>query len=107
MATKPSSTITAHDAEVSFRLLVESIKDYAIFMLDPEGRVTRWNAGAQRIKGYRSEEILGEHFSRFFTPEDVAAGIPDHHLRRAASEGQYEDEGWRVRKYGSRFWANA
>src|SRR5438309_3294833 len=107
MVTKPSTTITAHDAEISFRLLVESVKDYAIFMLDPEGRVISWHSGAQRLKGYRAEEILGEHFSRFFTPEDVAAGVPEHHLKLAATEGQYEDEGWRVRKDGSRFWANA
>ena len=94
-------------SEERSRQLVDSVKDYAILLLDTEGRVLSWNRGAQRIKGYRAEEILGEHFSRFFTPEDVAAGVPAHHLQMAASEGQYEDEGWRVRKDGSRFWANA
>jgi len=94
-------------SEERSRQLVDSVKDYAILLLDTEGRVISWNAGAQRINGYRTDEILGEHFSRLFPPEDVAAGIPDHHLRRAASEGQYEDEGWRVRKDGSRFWANS
>ena len=94
-------------SEERSRQLVDSVKDYAILLLDTEGRVLSWNSGAQRIKGYRAEEILGEHFSRFFTPEDVAAGVPAHQLQQAASEGQYEDEGWRVRKDGSRFWANA
>jgi len=94
-------------SEERSRQLVDSIKDFAILLLDTDGRVISWNAGAQRIKGYRTEEILGEHFSRFFTPEDVAAGVPAHHLKQAASVGQYEDEGWRVRKDGSRFWANS
>ena len=94
-------------SEERSRQLVDSVRDYAILLLDTEGRVLSWNSGAQRIKGYRAEEILGEHFSRFFTPEDVAAGVPAHHLQQAASEGQYEDEGWRVRKDGSRFWANS
>jgi PAS domain S-box-containing protein len=94
-------------SEERFRLLVEGVTDYAIFMLDPEGRVLSWNAGAERIKGYRPEEILGEHFARFFPPEEVAAGKPAELLRAAASQGQHEDEGWRLRKDGSRFWANA
>ena len=94
-------------SEERSRQLVDSVKDYAILLLDTEGRVLSWNRGAQRIKGYRAEEILGEHFSRFYPPEEVAAGVPAHHLQQAASEGQYEDEGWRVRKDGSRFWANA
>ena len=94
-------------SEERSRQLVDSVRDYAILLLDTEGRVLSWNSGAQRIKGYRAEEILGEHFSRFFTPEEAAAGVPAHHLQQAASEGQYEDEGWRVRKDGSRFWANA
>src|SRR6185295_12949327 len=72
----------------------------------PDGRVASWNAGAQRIKGYAPEEIIGRHFSRFYPPEDVAAGKPDRELEIAAAQGRLEDEGWRVRKDGSRFWAN-
>ncbi len=89
-----------------FRSLVGSVRDYAIFMLDPQGRVSTWNPGAERTKGYRAEEIIGRHFSRFYTPEDLEVGKPDSELKAAASEGQFEDEGWRVRKDGSRFWAN-
>ena len=89
-----------------YRLLVESITDYAIYMLDAEGMVTSWNPGAQRFKGYRAEEILGEHFSRFYTPEDQAAGLPEKALSAARREGRFESEGWRVRKDGSRFWAS-
>ena len=93
-------------SEERFRLLVESVDDYAIFMLDPDGTITSWNAGAQRIKGYRAEEIIGRHFSTFYPPDDVGRGHPDHELEIAAREGRFEDEGWRVRKDGSRFWAN-
>jgi PAS domain S-box-containing protein len=89
-----------------FRLLVQGVSDYAIYMLDPEGRITNWNSGAERIKGYRAEEIVGQHFSRFYTEEDRAAGLPSVSLGRALSEGRYETEGWRVRKDGTRFWAN-
>ena len=85
--------------------MVESVKDYAIFMLDPAGRVLTWNVGAERIKGWRREEILGRHFSVFYTPEDVAAGKAELALARAGEEGRWEDEGWRLRKDGSRFWA--
>src|SRR5690348_4773508 len=95
------------DAERHFRLLVQGVTDYAIFMLDPQGHVTNWNAGAQRIKGYTPEEIVGEHFSRFYTPEDREAGLPQRALETAREAGRYEAEGWRVRKDGSRFWANA
>ncbi|HYD56943.1 MAG TPA: PAS domain S-box protein [Burkholderiales bacterium] len=91
-------------SEERFRLLVESVKDYAIFMLDPEGYVLSWNAGAELIKGYRADEIIGRHFSTFYPPE--AGDYPAHELRVAAAEGRFEDEGWRVRKDGSRFWAN-
>jgi PAS domain S-box-containing protein len=91
-------------SEERFRLLVESVRDYAIFMLDPEGRVLTWNAGAELIKGYAAAEIIGEHFSRFYPPE--AGDFPAHELKVAAAEGRFEDEGWRVRKDGSRFWAN-
>jgi formate hydrogenlyase transcriptional activator len=89
-----------------FQALVAAVKDYAIFMLDLHGRVSTWNIGAERIKGYKSDEILGEHFSRFYTQEDIDLGKPDSELKVAASEGRLEDEGWRVRKDGSRFWAN-
>jgi formate hydrogenlyase transcriptional activator len=86
--------------------MVEGVKDYAIFMLDPAGRVSSWNPGAERIKGYRPEEILGKHFSIFYSQEDIDGGRPDLALKTAASQGQFEDEGWRVRKDGSRFWAS-
>ena len=92
--------------EERFRLLVESVQDYAIFLLDPEGRVSSWNAGARRIKGYQADEIIGQHFSRFYPEEEVKAGKCDYELKMAAREGRFEDEGWRVRKDGSRFWAN-
>ena len=93
-------------SEERFRLLVQSVTDYAIYMLDPDGRVTNWNIGAQRIKGYRPEEIIGEHFSRFYTEEDKAAGLPALGLETAAREGRFIKEGWRLRKDGSRFLAN-
>jgi PAS domain S-box-containing protein len=89
-----------------FRLLVASVKDYAIFMLDPTGRVATWNAGAERIKGYQAQEIIGQHFSRFYPPAAVLAGKPDHELEVAGREGRFEDEGWRLRRDGTRFWAN-
>jgi PAS domain S-box-containing protein len=89
-----------------FRLLVESIIDYAIYMLDPKGNVTSWNSGAERIKGFQTEEIVGKHFSTFYTPEDREAGMPQKVLETAAREGKYEGEGWRMRKDGSRFWAS-
>ncbi|HWJ58640.1 MAG TPA: PAS domain S-box protein [Sphingomicrobium sp.] len=89
-----------------FELLVQSVTDYAIYMLDPEGRVTSWNAGAQRIKKYTADEIIGEHFSRFYTPEERERQVPRIALETAVREGRFEAEGWRVRKDGSRFWAN-
>ena len=92
-------------SEERFRLLVQSVTDYAIYLLDPEGRVSSWNAGAERFKGYRADEIMGEHFSRFYTDEDKQAGIPRIALETARSEGRFEAEGWRVRKDGTRFWA--
>jgi PAS domain S-box-containing protein len=94
------------ESEERFRLLVEGVKDYAIFMLDPYGYITTWNEGAQRIKGYEAEEIVGEHFSDFYTDEDIERGHPEEELRIAAAEGQYEEEGIRVRKDGSTFWAS-
>jgi PAS domain S-box-containing protein len=92
--------------EEGFRLMVESVTDCAIVMLDSEGRVVSWNTGAQRIKGYSSEEIVGQHFSRFYPPAEIARGTPQRDLDAAAAEGRYEVEGWRVRKDGSSFWAN-
>ena len=89
-----------------YRLLVESVLDYAIFALDPTGHIQTWNAGAQHIKGYSAEEIVGKHFSIFYPPEKVAEGFPDYELREAARSGRFEDEDWRVRKDGTRFWAN-
>ncbi len=89
-----------------FRLMVECVTDYAIFMLDPGGRISTWNPGARRLKGWEAEEIIGRHFSAFYPPEDVAAGKPDRELVEAAGVGRFEDEGWRLRKDGSRFWAN-
>ena len=89
-----------------FGLLVDAVKDYAIIMLGPDGRVTSWNPGAERIKGYLAEEIMGQHFSCFYTDEDIELGKPEKDLTIAATQGRLEDEGWRVRKDGSRFWAN-
>jgi len=94
------------ESEERFRLLVEGVKDYAVFMLDADGYITTWNLGAQRIKGYESEEIIGEHFSTFYTDEDVERGHPEEELRIAAADGSYEEEGIRVRKGGSHFWAS-
>ncbi|HXI92960.1 MAG TPA: PAS domain S-box protein [Blastocatellia bacterium] len=93
-------------SEERFRLLVEGVEDYAIFMLDPQGNVAGWNVGAERIKGYRANEIVGKHFSRFYPPEAIIAGWPEKELQMAAAQGRFEDEGWRVRKDGSKFWAN-
>jgi len=89
-----------------YRLLVDAVKDYAIFMLDPTGLVVTWNTGAEHIKGYRAAEAIGKHFSLFYTPEDVASGKPERELEIAAAEGRLEDDGCRVRKDGSRFWVN-
>ncbi len=89
-----------------YRLLVQHVKDYAIFLLDPQGHIMTWNEGAERIKGYRSDEILGQHFSRFYPPEAVGRGTPAIALRTAAKEGRWEEENWRVRKDGTRFWAD-
>lgn len=93
-------------SEERFRLLVDAVKDYAIFMLDSKGAIISWNTGAERIKGYKSSEILGRNVSIFYAPEDIAAGKPERELEAARIEGRSEDEGWRLRKDGSRFWAN-
>ena len=90
-----------------FQLLVDAISDYALYMLDPKGRIVTWNTGAERFKGYLAEEIIGEHFSRFFLPEDREAGLPALALATAARDGRFEAEGWRIRKDGSRFWTHA
>ncbi|HEU0204722.1 MAG TPA: PAS domain S-box protein [Burkholderiaceae bacterium] len=94
------------ESEERFRLLIEGTQEYAIFMLDPGGHVVSWNGGAERIKGYKASEILGQHFSRFYPPEDIAAGKAQRELQIAQADGKYEEEGWRLRKDGSRFWAS-
>ena len=94
------------ESERHFRLLVSGVTDYALYMLDPNGIVTNWNAGGQRIKGYLPEEIIGQHFSRFYSAADQAAGRPARALRLALENGRYEEEGWRVRKDGTFFWAS-
>jgi len=93
-------------SERRYQSLVEGVRDYAIFMLTPEGRVASWNLGAERMKGYAAEEIVGRHFSCFFTRPDISGGKPERHLMTAIAEGRVQDEGWRVRKDGSRFWAD-
>ncbi len=105
MSTNPAED-TAHPADVVFRRLVESVRDYAIFLLTPEGRIASWNSGAELIKQYKAPEIIGRHFSVFYEPAAVASGWPQEELRRAIAQGRFEDEGWRVRKDGTRFWAN-
>jgi PAS domain S-box-containing protein len=97
--------VLADPTDQQFRLLVSSVTDYAIYLLDGAGRVASWNAGAERIKGYRADEIVGRSFSQFYSPEDRAQGVPERALDRARREGRFEGEGWRLRKDGSRFWA--
>src|SRR5690606_35315593 len=98
--------LSAHREALSYRLMVESVRDYAIFMLDPRGIVMSWNEGAAAITGYTPDEIIGSHFSRFYPKEAIERGWPAHELSRAAADGRIEDENWRVRKDGSLFWAN-
>ncbi|CAK7254848.1 MULTISPECIES: EAL domain-containing protein [unclassified Shinella] len=98
--------LAANESMRQFAMLVQGVKDYAIYMLDPDGRVANWNGGAERNKGYKAHEIVGQHFSRFYSEEDRAAGVPEQALAIAREEGKYENEGWRYRKDGSRFWAN-
>jgi PAS domain S-box-containing protein len=105
VARPPRAEPTAPSSEL-FRLLVESVKDYAIFALDPEGRIITWNDGAAAIKGYSREEIIGQHFSKFYLPEAVESGWPARELALAEKEGRFADEGWRVKKDGSVFWAS-
>jgi len=104
--TSGEARIALRRTEERFRLLVDAVQDYAIFMLDVRGHVSSWNTGAARIKGYEISEIIGKHFSIFYTEEDIRAGKPARELEVAAREGRFEDEGWRLRKDGSRFWAN-
>ncbi len=103
-------TGSANDSDVPledrYQLLIDAVQDYAIFMLDPDGRVASWNSGARKIKGYSTDEIIGRHFSVFYTPEDVASDKPTRELAIAAARGRAEDQGWRVRRDGSRFWAD-
>ena len=101
-----SAEIALAESEQRFRMLVQGVRDYALYMLDPDGRVSNWNSGAQKIKGYSAEEIVGKHFSNFYTPEDRAAGEPARALQTALTEGKYEREAWRIRKDGTRFWAH-
>lgn len=102
---KTAKTSNLCGAEERFRLMVETVRDYAIFMLDPDGYIVTWNAGAERLKQYKAEEIIGQHFSKFYPPEDLATHKPERELEIALAEGRVEDEGWRLRKDGSRFWA--
>lgn len=104
--TDGSGTTETSASSDEYRLLVESVADYAIFLLDPEGRVRSWNNGAERIKGYRAEEIIGQHFSKFYLPSDAASGYCERELKTALEVGRFEDYGWRVRKDGTQFWAN-
>jgi PAS domain S-box-containing protein len=103
---RKKAEMALRQSEERFRLLVSEVTDYAILMLNPEGRVVSWNAGAERIKGYRSEEVIGQHFSCFYTKEELESGKPARGLKVASERGRFEDEGWRVRKDGSRFWAS-
>src|SRR6185369_5040399 len=99
-------TRALRESEERFRTLVEGVKDYAIYMLDKEGRISSWNAGAEWMTGYRAQEIIGEKFSRFYAPEDVSKHRPEQALRTASSEGRFVEEGWRVRKGGTKFRAH-
>jgi PAS domain S-box-containing protein len=106
MTERQAAQETLRESERQFRLLVRGVSDYALYMLDPQGIITNWNSGAERIKGYAAEEVVGQHFSRFYTEVDRRSGMPAHALRTARTEGRFEAEGWRVRKDGTMFWAN-
>ena len=108
MATRVSTATNASSPELQheriFRIMVESVRDYAIFLLDPTGVVASWNPGAERLKLYTADEIIGQHFSVFYPQKEIADRKPDYELKVAAQVGRFEDEGWRIRKDGSRFW---
>ncbi|HXC62437.1 MAG TPA: PAS domain S-box protein, partial [Nitrospiria bacterium] len=104
--TRPSRPMLVKDHEQQLSLMIASVKDYAIFMLNPEGRIMSWNTGAEKIKGYTENEIIGKHFSIFYPSEEIQAGKPERELKTALAEGRFEEEGWRLRKDGSLFWAN-
>ncbi len=106
LSERRAAELALRESEERFRLLVQGVTDYAIYMLDPTGKVSSWNAGAERFKGYKAEEIIGRHFSRFYTAKDLEAGIPEQALEKARTDGRFEAEGWRKRKDGSRFWAS-
>jgi PAS domain S-box-containing protein len=103
---EPTMPDRRHDADIMYRLLVQGVTDYAIYMLCPDGTVANWNVGAQRATGYAADEIVGHNFACFYTPDDRAAGLPERGLRTARQDGRFEAEGWRLRKDGSRFWAH-
>src|SRR5262249_37559661 len=103
---RKATEVQLQRSQDQFRRLVQGVTDYSLYMLDPTGKVASWNAGAQRIKGYAPEEIIGQHFSRFYTEEDRQNGEPERALATARREGRFEKESWRVRKNGERFWAN-
>ena len=106
MSDQTNRSLPGAHQELSYRLLVQGVTDYAIYMLDPNGRVMSWNAGARRFKGYEAGEVMGHHFGMFYTPEDRARELPQKGLSTAQSQGRFEAEGWRLRKDGSAFWAH-
>jgi PAS domain S-box-containing protein len=106
LSERRASREALHRSEQNFRLLVQGVQDYAIYMLDPQGKVASWNRGAERFKGYTDDEIIGQHFSRFYSEEDQASALPARALQTATREGRFEAEGWRVRKNGTQFWAH-
>src|SRR5262245_53556661 len=103
---KSAKALNSHEVAERLRLLVDGIRDCAIFMLDSKGRITTWNKGAERLKQYHADEIIGQHFSKFYPAADIAAGKPENELKTAIEKGWVEDEGWRLRKDGTRFWAS-
>src|SRR5687767_15641891 len=103
VAPPPALTVPG---DADFRLMVDAVGDYAIFLLDPAGVIRSWNTGARKIKGYEAHEVIGRHFSLFYPPEQLERGWPEHELKVARETGRFEDEGWRLRKDGTRFWAN-